>query len=480
MKLSVTAAVLLLAFVIPALGVSGFGAEVYADEAEGGSAESPDSPEGNSSKLDARRGKKTPRDGWYFDGYFRLKYVAGFSFARADDYEDHDAYGTLRFVTRYYDKGRLDAKLNILGAVKGDLNGEDESFGPLADVYDRLEDSLYYRLYTAYFEYRDLPFDGIARLGRQTLSRGDGLNFDGLRLIAGKNRILKGTVFAGLPTYFRDSANERSGGLFLGGGLEKTFFRALKLDAKYAHIREEGETSADDRDDDLLVFEAFARPRKNLALSGKHIAINGKDSRSKLRLGYKRDEIGLNLKLSATVQQDTFEDYTTAVSPYYIILGSFKPYTQFDAYASQDLAENTSVFLSFRTRSLDNAADEADFNHSYTMFKIGLDFEEFFTEQMAFSITGLSWDTDQGEARSSMGVDFTWSFDNSMKASLGSDFELYKYVVALDEEKENVQTYYLKFEKEYSSGFRWRVSYALEDDEAGSAHRFYLSARFKW
>jgi hypothetical protein len=96
---------------------------------------------------------------------------------------------------------------------------------------------------------------------------------------------------------------------------------------------------------------------------------------------------------------------------------------------------------------------------------------------LTLAVTGDYW-TSNGSDANSMGFDLTREFSQTFRGSFGSYYQLYKNDFLLDEERQDVRTYYVAGRYKPEKRLTWGLGFEHEDSDVGDFDT--LTARSTW
>lgn len=410
--------------------------------------------------------------------------VHGFASVRyrprwTSDDSDHDLYGVVSLDAGDPRENAFSA--HVMGRVAWDLDGRDAQtgsvvFGSIEDTYDERVNG---QLYHAYVDAHRLH-DGLERLrlGRQRVWRTpETVVFDGLSAVTraiGKRRLRAG-AYGGVPTHYREasSAGDSLVGLFVEGAPWET--GSVRLD--WMHL--EDESRLGDFANDLVGVRASERLLPNTRLEGAYTRLEGEDRDWMFRATHAEPEHDLALSIRYYELLEPQRELALEFDPFVDSLRTYFPYWQTSASVSKGIGERATLQAGIDVRRVTDDADIGDFNRDYERYFLSASVEEVSSAELRLTVTGDAWRSD-GLDTTSLGLDVTKPLTERSECSVGTYYSLFKYDPFLEDEREDVRTYYARLRLSRSKDLAFQGSYELEDDEFETYHVVQLGATWRF
>ena len=382
--------------------------------------------------------------------------------------DDHDLTEVVTVTVG--DAATQEVTFHAMGHVSADLDGEpddgqDFAFFSLSDTYDS---RLTARLYHAYAEVHGSPGVEVFRIGRQLIyDTPETVVFDGARLETaprGPRRVAWG-AYGGIPSHtFESSA---SGDFVLGAFVRAQATRHLGLRADWLHL--EDARAGLSTSDDLVQLSAQLRPDERWSLEASHSRLM-RQARD-LRLAGRYFEPQADLALEARYYEllTTQRELSVPLDPFFTTLFEHVPYRELDLNLSKGLGDAWFLQGGLDLRRLSDEAQEGPNNREFERGYATAVAEELLPADWTVALTGELWRGDD-ERFATWGVDLSRELEDGWRVDLGSYYSLFKYQFYLDEEREDVRTWYggLRYRSPGALGLRLR--YEFEDNDLDGFH----------
>lgn len=420
-----------------------------------------------------------PASEWLFEGYarigYRLRYTREYTDATE---EDQDVRGILSLSLEDREK-KPRFSFNLLGSFNLDVDGDPAGgCGPYCDVYNSYESNLKAQLYSAYIESR---FDGTKLfVGRQSVYRGESLDFDGVRA---EHRIVKDvnlSAYGGIPSNYWESSHD--GDHFAGGGAELGVPKIFSLRADYVHIRDKKTMEPDDpvAKDNLVIISGKYLELKPLSVYGLYSTVNGDERRAMVRAKWADKANRLLVSASFLRQNKTLTDYSTELSPYYVVLADYAPYYKYKLMVLKGLSRNFEIEAGADFRELADDSDEGMLNHSYERFYGGFHLKKILKKKVDLTLMAEKWNASDTNDMVVVEGLVKLSLGKKLAVRIGSDFSRYVYDYSFKEERENVYCTFVRADYRFSGAGKFRFRYSFNGDEREDYHLFEASLIFSW
>lgn len=393
-------------------------------------------------------------------GYLKSRYVG----RTTDGASDNDLYETLSLDFGDVVENRVTG--HFLGDVSFDLDGttDTEGYYPFDSARDSTGSGIVGEVYSAYVDVNRIGAVGYVRLGRQSIyetpevSFFDGLSAESEELGSFK---LKLGAYAGIPVYLYQGY---SSGDFIGGGYATgRLWKGARARVDFQHM--EGTNGSAELSNDLIGVDGWQRLGRYVDLRGHYTNLDGADRDVLARGTFNQAE--WDFRFQATFYQ-MFQAQQNAVigaDSYYPILKDYLPYIEGRCLVSKGIGEFLNVDAGVDVRRLSNEAADTDYNHEFERYFATIDILDLVVKGSSISLTGEKWVSAETD-KDSQGLDITCPIADKSKLTVGTAHYLYKYDYYADQEKDDVQTYYLRYEYRHSRALRLSADYTYEDDSS--------------
>ncbi len=392
-------------------------------------------------------------------GFLRTRFQGRWTAGAAD----RDIITTLSLDAGDAKRDRVTA--HFLGDGSVDLDGHTTTEGSYQ--FDSQRDStgqdIVGRVYSAYLDiHRVGPL--AVRLGRQSVYETPEISyFDGVRIDTEDRSLpVQAGAYAGWSVHLYQgyAKDDHVGGAYAEARPWKD--GRTRLDWQ----RIEGRNGDFDYRSDLVSLAAWQRLAKHVDLHVRYTRQNN-DSRD------------LFARCTLQLPEDDFRtqaSYYELIKPrrgdvadadvYYPILKDYQPYREIRVLLSKGFASTVNLDLGVDIRRLDHDKQSSTFNHEFDRYFATIALHDLVAKGTSFSVTGERWYT-RGRHYESMGADLSALLGRT-RLSAGTAHYLYEYDQASDQERVEVQTWYVKAEHRYNESLRLRLTYEYENDV--SAH----------
>ena len=365
----------------------------------------------------------------------------------------------------------------------------DKQRGPgdvLRNVDDTFDDPAA-RLYYGYVDVRDVGQLDRVRAGRQYIQELPGIWFDGVRVDLTSNESTNYTVYGGRPTHlFEDGSG---GDSVVGLAAEHTFTEKLKMRFDLARVRDRIKPFGSvlpsaplfRQESDLLTqLMAYYSANDHLDLDARATRIDDKFRTLRVAGNFRYPGEKLYVSVYAERQPNAFLNQGTEFSPYFDVLGSASPYTEFGTRATKSF-KDVEVTLGASNRGVLDGEGVRAFEQDFSRYFGNL----FFPALFGHPKTTLSLDYDRylGDASDfgSLGGELGYQAGKLLRFSAGSSYALYDFDPLTGLLRDHVREHYLAVDLKLESGWRLRSRLVYEPYQDGSEFRtFELSARYSF
>lgn len=409
-------------------------------------------------------------------GYLSTQY----RMRQSEDESDQDIYQYVGLDLGDELTGKVTA--HLLLRLAADIDGKQEVpgyyvFDSVTDTYD---ESFTYWLYHSYLDFHRVGNVADIRLGRQVMyDTPVTLYFDGGKIETMEWREalnLKVGVYGGVPVHLYEIDAE--GDAIYGALLQTRPWRGGRFRADWVRVEDENLYGEEENDFySAAVWQALSQYLMAHARYG-WLDNEGRDVTG--RLSFYHPDWDLMVMVSYYELLETEEIRTIDFDPFFAAAHAYYPYWQGRFLASKGIGDNFGIEGGVDMRELNDENDMSNYNHEFIRYFGTVYLTDLPTDGLEISATGEVWDSqDQLEYIQSYGGDVTYKTMNDRLAmSVGSYFSLYEYDFYVDEEKEEVQTYYGRIRFSQRKGFGFDVTYQYEDDEFDEYQTLKVGTKF--
>lgn len=401
--------------------------------------------------------------GLYFGGMlstqYRLRHGAGAT--------DQDLVSWLSFDVGRAERDAITGHFAARGYA--DLDGT-RTDDPFAGLDESTGDDVVGRLYLAHVDAHRIPHVELARAGRQDLDETPVvLTFDGVRADSkrfGASRVWV-CAYAGVPVHqFEASAR---GDSVYGAAVGCSPWTDARVRLDWMDLRDD--YLATDRHDSLASVRAWQNVG-TVQLTGLYTWLDG-DPRD-LHLGARGDvESVFHFTADYRELLTTQRSHVTELDPFFDIALDYFPYRQTGATAGADVGDSLVIDLGGDLRRLDEASDERAFNREFERCFADVTVLDVFARGLSVTVTGSRWNS-SGEDFETLAGDVEYRPDNTLRFSLGTAYDLFRYDAAAGEERTHVRTWYLRLDRRVSEALRFVGGYEYERNDDDEFHVFRL------
>jgi hypothetical protein len=345
-----------------------------------------------------------------------------------------------------------------------------------ADIYDTFDHKAKGNLHYAYLELDDLPKGLNVKGGRQHLTKGEPVHFDGLSLAYRSPCKAMGlTAFFGLPVYFWKA--HMLGNLVGGGYVEFWPFEVIKdmpgdttkLTVEYIWVQEDSDEEG--IEDSFFSFVLDQKLfNRTVDLQARASVLNGEFRDFKVRgtLREKENDIRLRIQYySMPVKQE--EELSIDLSPYLQVMGRYNPFNEFRLDVYKGFDDKFALELGYHGRMLKKERYEGKFNHDFDRLYITGYAFGFLESNLDISAT-VEYVQSMGpvdeEGILTAGFDLTYRFNDQLKIGISTHFHRWemKYLGTQQilEEIENVRVHSLSINFRPVPDLRIALRYSFE------------------
>lgn len=397
-------------------------------------------------------------------GFLKSRYVARWT----DGAGDQDVYETLSLDVG--DGARNKVTAHFLGDVAMDVDGNTDNRGyhPYSSPRDSTGDEIVPRVYSAYVDVHRVGPLSIVRAGRQSIYETPEIAFfDGVKA---ETRALGGAqvkfgAYAGIPVHLYQGYTTDD--LLSGAYAESHLWQGARARADWQHF--ESHSGSKDYDDTVLALGGWQRLGRHLNLHAKYTRLDDKDRDVLGRVTYANPDWDLRVQASYYQLLLTQRGSVIEADAYYPILKDYVPYREIRWMASKGFGDHVDVDAGMDVRRLVDDKRESAFNHEFDRYFGTFELVDLGKKGSSISVTEEFWNSPE-KHRESQGLDAIWPLTAKSRISAGTAHYLYKYDYYTDQERDDVQDYYVKFDYKHSRALRFSVNYDYEDDGSYGAY----------
>ena len=380
---------------------------------------------------------------------------------------DQDLFSVLNLEIG--DPGRQAVTGYVLARGSADLDGnrENDGFFVFDGIDDTFDTAVNGRLYYAYVDYHRLEGFDIVRFGRQNIvETPEVAYFDGIRLQTAPygDLDLRFGAYGGLSTHIYESSND--GDYLVGSYAEARPLEGARarLDWMFARDDERFSTSESTNDNHLLSIGWWQQVAEGVQLHGAYSWLEDSPRDLLLRGDVYDADSDLRFRASYFRLLTTQRDLALEFDPFYALLLEQEPYNQVDALVSKGFGDHFGIDVGITARQLDDDGDVGPNNREFERYYVTPSVYDVLLDGLTASVTFDKWDDSDNDIE-------TWGFDVSQKlderwtASAGTFYSLYKFDIGTASEREDVRTYYIRFDWDVRDDLRLDVDYQYEEDD---------------
>ncbi len=376
-----------------------------------------------------------------------------------DEESDHDVMETASITAG--DPGLDRFTFHALASASLDLDGTDpdSSFFQLSDTYDH---DLTGQLYHAYVDVHRVKGFDVLRAGRQVLyETPDTVYVDGVRVETAAHGDLAWRLggYGGVQVLPYESS--RDGHYVIGAFAEALPFEPLRLRADW--LRADDDEGGDDADD-VLAIKGVYTPDLRLTLEASHSRFV-RDPRDWRMAGRWFDaETDLSLEARYYELLTPLRDLAVPLDPFYETLFDSFPCREAGLSLGKGLGEDWFLQAGADLRRVTDDEDIGAFNRDFDRWYATATAEDLLPKEIALSVTGEVWDG-SGDRYETWGLGVEKQVGEDWRVDAGSFYSLYKFDVFLDEEREDVRTYYAGLRHQATESLALRARYEYEHND---------------
>ncbi len=359
------------------------------------------------------------------------------------------------------------------GRLSRTLSVDKDTFGDLDDSRDGNTRAL---LYNAFIDFHDTGLD-LLRVGRQTdYDTPEVLYYDGIhvRSEALDDRDTQVGTYGGISNHLYESSTD--GDRLYGVYLETRPWEDGRIRLDWLHA--EDQRTLGSSKDDLLAVQAW-KTFDQLRLEGSFSRLEGDNRDFRTAATWFDPEHELLVRGSYYRLLETQGTRAVELDNFSSALFDLFPYEQIDISASQAIGQGVTLQGGASLRIVEDQGDKTNFNRDVNRYYLTTSFENVCGEANTLSVTGEHWQGDRNEHQA-LGVDLTRQISDELQCSVGSYYSLYKVDFSAQSEREDVQTYYMRFDYDISKAYSLDFGYEFENSSVGDFHNIRMAARWRF
>ncbi|MBN1592961.1 MAG: hypothetical protein JW941_06930 [Candidatus Coatesbacteria bacterium] len=362
-----------------------------------------------------------------------------------------------REETEYYVFGGIDRTRGLSGKVN--IGHRDYEF--------RREMRLYY----GYVDFHRLNRIETIRIGRQAIyTAPQTVVFDGGSLRTSRFESLKSLefhLFGGIPVHPYESPS--AGDSLIGASAEARPWPGGKLRASFLHI--EDRASEGEWEDDQFAFSLWHSFGSKVSLHARYTSLSDSDGDVLARVTYWEPSQDFSVQASYYQLLEERDEHATEFDTFYSSLRVLQPFSQARLLLHKGLGEFLMLEAGLDLRKLKDTMDESKFNHEFRRYFVGISLRGAPLEELSLSVNASRWDS-RGRSGDSwtIGGDIGYEWGKMVDLSLGTDYSLFKFDYNIEEERDDVRTYYAKVKVRPIEKVTLCMIYDIEDDDSEQYH----------
>jgi len=366
----------------------------------------------------------------------------------------------------------------LLGRVLKEFGGTSDPDDPFFGLNDTDSSSWDSRLYEGYIDFHRIEGLDSLRLGRQSMyDTPEFVTFDGATAITDPigEHDLELAAYLGRPHNTYDASHN---GDWIGGGwAEARPWARARARLDYQHI-DADITDENEEYNDLFALSLWQTVNEKLRVRGSFSKLDGESRDLELAGTYYEPETDLGVRVRYKELLSTQRQLVNALDPLFETLREYKPYWEMQTLVTKGFGPQWFLEGGASLRRLSDGGDESEFNHEFDRYHVTGSADDVFAEDVTVSLTGEVWDADQGDHYATWGFDVTREYTEQVRLSGGMAYAKWKDDYLLDDEEEDVTTWYGRLRYKVDDQTTWTFRYDLDDSDLGTYHN--LIARLSW
>lgn len=399
-----------------------------------------------------------------------------YRFRMTESQRDQDLFETLFLTAKSGDRFRF----KMYGRATADLDTHGDRSGAYAfdSVSDTWGSSVHGELYYAEADY--YIRNGVDKVSAGRLNLIDPPErvwVDGVLVESekhGKYKVASG-AYGGKPVHLNEASPEND--WVYGLWAEGKPLSNLRVRLDWVHLEDDPDAdgSMAAKKNDLYGSRVWYFC-KQAFFFGQLNGLEGELKDARVSADYRDFEKDLYAGMSLYSLLETEEkDLAREYDPFTSSMHALHPYVTGRGWVSKGFGEDLIVDAGLDIRRVVDEEDKGTYNREYDRFYVAPTYlmpDLFLDVSASFEY----WSSEEDVF--SLGADATWSPYTKMKAMAGTYFSYFKYDYITDEEKEMVQTYFLKLESKPNDKAKIRLGYEFENDEYQDYHE--INAELIW
>lgn len=375
---------------------------------------------------------------------------------------DSDLYATLDLDFGNPEQDQVSGRLSANAAVT--IGEREEGRSELFGLQDTYSGSTLDHVYEAYLDVHTWDALRTLRVGRQqSYETPVFLWFDGLYVESEPCPEHGGFVggYGGRPVHEYDSrrrSRDELYGLFAGAPL----WEGGRARFDWLHL-EDGSVLGY-ADDDLYELTCWQDVARGVDLEASYSRLGGESRDYRVRASAVDPEGGFTLRLSLYELLASQALRPLEINPFFTALGTLHPYRQAQVVGTKLVGDWLHLEGGADLRRVEDDADLGPSNRDVDRYHVTGTVIGLGDEGLDLSLTGETWDGGSTETEA-WGADLTQRVSDSLRASAGSYYSLYKYDELTGEERDHVRTYYLRARLKHSENLALRLLIEFEDND---------------
>ena len=398
-------------------------------------------------------------------GYLSTRY----RYRSTDGARDQDLYESLNLTIGDPDRQRV--TVHFLGRASADLDGRRDIrgfyvFDSLADTY---RNPIHGQIYDAYIDVHRIPLLDTARIGRQIIDETPVTAwFDGGRFETRESDgvAVKSGVYGGVPVHPFETSRE--GDRMAGAFFQIKPWKGAKGRVDWMYVTDDTHLFGRERND-LEGYSFWQGFGETLRLHTRYTRLENLSRDILVDGTFLRPDWDFRLQASFYEQIVTLRDFAVEFDPFFASLFDLHPYYQTRVSASKGIGEHAIVDAGVDLRRMINLAERGPFNRDYDRYHLTPSVHDWPVPGLSVSVTGEIWNG-VGSDIATAGADITYEWLRKFRASAGTTYTLYRYDYYLDQERDDVRTWYANFRYRVRDDLRLDLGYELERDSLGTFH----------
>jgi hypothetical protein len=366
---------------------------------------------------------------------------------------------------------------SLLGDAMLDIGGQ-PARSPFFSIQDTFDSPLNGRLLHAYVDLnRTGPFSRV-RGGRQEspvlpeIPVIDGLSARTEPFTSWNVRL---DAFGGVPSHLYES--NPSGDWIAALGVETEPARGSFAAFHAGRVRDSLVDA--DRLDTFTVLEASQQVLRDFLFSTRVTSLSEGFRDLDLRGSYANSDSGWRGQLSWFALLRTQKQLVTEFDPFFPLLREENAYSELRALLSKDLGERFTLEGSFASRQLHDDGNEGPFNHEFWRLSLTPTIHDWPVADTDVSVTGELWEGEDRAVRT-VAFDVSHDFSKQLRASAGTEYALFEFSPFFGEEREDVETVYLRGFYALTAALRADASVDWETDSLDDYVTVRLGLRWRF